>query len=93
MNSHEKLIHIVLLCLFFYAAVNLLSSGYELRQAAALEAELSSALEALEEENLRLRQSLENDMSDEELAQLARQRLGLVLPGEKIFYFTTDREG
>ena len=31
-------------------------------------------------------------MSDEELAQLARQRLGLVLPGEKIFYFTTDRE-
>ena len=31
-------------------------------------------------------------LSDEQLQQLARQRLGLVLPGEKIFYFTTDRE-
>ena len=39
-----------------------------------------------------LQQELEKEMSDEELAQLARQRLGLVLPGEKIFYFTTDRE-
>ena len=31
-------------------------------------------------------------MSDEELERLARERLALVLPGEKIFYFVTDRE-
>ena len=31
--------------------------------------------------------------SPEDIEQLARQRLGLVRPGEKIFYFTTDREG
>lgn len=92
MNSHENLIRIILLSLLFYAALSFLSSGNKLRLARAYEAELVSELDALEEEKLMMRQKLEKDMSNEELAQLARQRLGLVLPGEKIFYFTTDRE-
>lgn len=92
MNCQKNLIRIILLSLIFYAALSLFSAGHELRQARALEARLASSLQALEEENLLLQQELEKEMSDEELAQLARQRLGLVLPGEKIFYFTTDRE-
>ena len=39
------------------------------------------------------REKLEAGLSDEELERLARERLGLVKPGDKIFYFTTDREG
>lgn len=92
MNCQKNLIRIILLSLIFYAALSLFSASHELRQARALEARLASSLQALEEENLLLQQELEKEMSDEELAQLARQRLGLVLPGEKIFYFTTDRE-
>ena len=46
----------------------------------------------LEKENSSLQTSLEEGMSDEELERLARERLALVLPGEKIFYFVTDRE-
>ena len=92
MNSHENLIRIVLLSLLFYAVSSFISSGHRLREAQLIETELASQLETLEAEKLQMRQRLESKMSDEELAQLARQRLGLVLPGEKIFYFTTDRE-
>lgn len=92
MNSKESIIRIVLLSLLLYAAAGLASSGRELERAGALKAELSASLAALEAENLLLLQKLEEEMGGEELAQLARERLGLVLPGEKIFYFTTDRE-
>lgn len=92
MNSHENLIRIVLLSLLFYAVISFISSGHQLKEARIIETELTSELEALEAWKLQMRQRLESDMSNEELAQLARQRLGLVLPGEKIFYFTTDRE-
>ena len=92
MNFQNRLIPIVLLCLFLYAAASLFSSRRELTQAQALEAALERELELLQEENQRMQQKLESGFSDEEIQQLARQRLGLVLPGEKIFYFTTDRE-
>lgn len=92
MNSHENLIRIVLLSLLFYAVLSFLSSGHKLKEAQNIETELAAEFEALEADRLQMRQRLESKMSDEELAQLARQRLGLVLPGEKIFYFTTDRE-
>lgn len=92
MNSKESIIRIVLLSLLLYAATSLASSGREAKRAEAVKAELSARLTAIEEENLRLLQELEDTMGEEELAQLARERLGLVMPGEKIFYFTTDRE-
>ena len=41
---------------------------------------------------LGVKKMLDAGMSDEELERLARERLALVLPGEKIFYFVTDRE-
>ena len=40
-----------------------------------------------------VREKLEAGLSYEEFERLARERLGLVKPGDKIFYFTTDREG
>ena len=92
MNSQDRLVHIVLLCLFIYAAASLYSTSRQLTQAQAHEAELSRELESLQEENLRMEQMLEAGLSNQQLQQLARQRLGLVMPGEKIFYFITDRE-
>lgn len=92
MNSKESIIRIVLLSLLLYAATSLASSGREAQRAGAVKAELSARLAAIRAENMRLLQKLEDNMGEEELAQLARERLGLVMPGEKIFYFTTDRE-
>ena len=40
-----------------------------------------------------LEEKIAQGQSPEEMQQLARDRLGLVLPGEKLFYFSTDREG
>ena len=41
---------------------------------------------------LRAAAAVQQELSAE-LERLARERLGLVKPGDKIFYFTTDREG
>ena len=92
MNSRESIIRIVLLCLLIYAAASFASTGADLHRAEAEEAALSLRHDTLLAENARMRRSLEVQMSEQELAQLARDRLGLVMPGEKIFYFTTDRE-
>ena len=67
--------------------------GGELRAAAAVQQELCAELEERTADNAALREKLEAGLSDEELERLARERLGLVKPGDKIFYFTTDREG
>ena len=93
MHFRERLIRIVLLSLLLYSALSLASSGAELDRAEARQEELSAELEALRAGLQSMQARLEQRISDEEAEQLARQRLGLVMPGEKIFYFTTDREG
>lgn len=93
MDTKESLVRIVLLSLLLYAALSLASSGRELKLARSRQAELKSQLELRETERLALTEELERQISPEDIEQLARQRLGLVRPGEKIFYFTTDREG
>lgn len=91
MDSQDKLLRFVLVFLLLYSTVALATAGAELRTLEAERAELARMLSAVEAENALMLQRLNRDLSDEELMQLARQRLGLVLAGEKIFYFT-DRE-
>lgn len=92
MDSQDRLIRIVLVSLLLYAAGSLAAGGFELRRTRALAAELDLRMESLELETQQMKQRLNSKPNEEEITQLARQRLGLVLPGEKIFYFTTDRE-
>ena len=47
-------------------------------------------LEAIEQENLAVGRKLTQGWSAEELEQLARDRLGLVLPGDRIFRFPKE---
>ena len=92
MYFRERLIRIVLLSLLLYSALSFAASGTELDRAEARQDRLSAELEALEAETQQMRTKLDSEISSTEAEQLARQRLGLVRPGEKIFYFTTDRE-
>ncbi len=92
MYPQHRLIHFVLVVLLLYSLVSFCSNAYELQQARALEDTLGQELRLLEQDNALKKQRLEDGITEQELMQLARQRLGLVLPGEKIFYFTTDRE-
>ena len=92
MNCTKHLKDTVLVSLLLYSVMSLGSAMYELRQTQALEAQMQAELTALQKENAAMSQRLQRGIGKDEVIQLARQRLGLVLPGEKIFYFTTDRE-
>ena len=73
-----------------YAAVCFALSKRELAAAAGIERALSGELETIEKENLAVRNKLTEGWSEEELEALARRRLGLVRPGDRIFCFTSD---
>ena len=87
MDAKETLVRIVLLALMLYAAACLGSARRELYAAQGAEEALRLRLEAIEQENLAVGRKLTQGWSAEELEQLARERLGLVLPGDKIFRF------
>ncbi len=92
MSHRNTVVRIVLIALLCYSLIMYASSSAEKR---GLERELSSAREGLEQlraENDRLERRLSPERRDDEMRRLAGERLGLVLPGEKIFYFS-DKEG
>ena len=90
MNARETLLRIVLPALLIYAALCLVSTRRELYAAGLEEASLRARLEIVERENLALERRLQEGWSAEELEALARERLGLVLPGDRIFRFSSD---
>ena len=92
MSSKETVIRIILLTLLMYSVISFASVRLDATEAKGTEAELAEQLEALELNNSAIRRKLDDGWSDEEIEQLARQRLGLVMPGEIIFHFITDRE-
>ena len=76
---------IIVLILLVYMAVSLLTLREQITEAQAQEAELSNQVAELEQKN----ESLENDIARKDdpdmLEEIAREKLGLVAPGEKIF--------
>lgn len=91
--TRETLIRIVLVALLLYSAVSLSSAKRELNELRRTTGEAETELAALQSENAELTERLRQGKSDEEIAQLARECLGLALPGEKIFIFRqTDGE-
>ena len=92
MRAKETLICIVAVALLIYSLTVFAGAGRELDRLKAEAGVAADMLGELEKEKSSLQTSLEEGVSDEELERLARERLALVLPGEKIFYFVTDRE-
>ena len=92
MDSRETLIRIALLALLLYAVVCLASVSRELHAARAAEAALAEELAAARRESGRLSEKLASGWTEAELEDLARERLGLVLPGDLIFRFSQDSE-
>jgi cell division protein FtsB len=90
MDAKEPLIRIVLLALLIYASLFLARARQELYDANAAEAALRARLEIIEQDNLAVRNKLAEGWSAEELEAMAREKLGLVLPGDKIFRFSSD---
>jgi len=93
MQTYSVLLRIVALSMLLYSLWLFASSMDELRQSEALAEEKRALLSVLQEEKKELEEKLSAADSDEGMEALARERLGLVMPGERVFYFTTGSVG
>lgn len=77
---------IVIIALVAYATVSLLRLKTRLAQAEAYQAQLEEEVSRAEQENAGLSYEIEHSADDATIEDIARDKLGLVKPGEKIFY-------
>ncbi len=92
MQGKNTLWRLVMLALLLYALAGFASARSRLRDVSGEEAELQEGLFQAQQELQYLQQRLNQGMDADALEAMARERLGLVLPGEKVFYFIKDRE-
>lgn len=91
----SRFIRIVIAALLAYSLIRCHSVMKSYEEANSTRRELRSEVQTLREESLALQQALDTPPDDSEIEKLARERLGLVLPDETIFYFAQagDKEG
>jgi len=77
---------IVILALIVYATVSLVSTRGRIAEAEADRVVLQARVDAALQENAELQYDLEHAEDPETIAEIARTKLGLVKPGEKILY-------
>ena len=77
---------IVVLMLAVYASVMLVSLRVKIEDARAEQALLQQQVDEKTLANAELEYSIENSDDDDTIAEVARDRLGLVTAGERIFY-------
>ncbi len=73
-----------------YSGVTLLSLKSQTEAATARRDELQAQVDRLTQENSELQYSIENSTDPEIMEDVARNEIGLVRPGEKIFYDVSD---
>lgn len=86
-RNREALLRLLTVGLLLYMLVTFGAARLRLNAAAEREEELDLACASLREENEALRQSIASLWDDETAEAMARDRLGLVMPGERIYYF------
>ena len=77
---------IAILALIVYATVMLVNTRQQAMRAEADRAALQAQVDAMLRENAELQYDIEHADDPEIIAGIARSKLGLVKPGEKIFY-------
>ena len=80
------LMKIVILALLVYAAITLVSVKNRIAAAQADQMQLQAQVDALLRENAELEYDVAHATDPETIESIARTKLGLVQPGEKIFY-------
>lgn len=79
-------IKIVILALILYAAISLVTTKGKISQALTDQQQLQKQLDEVLQENAGLKYDIEHAGDDETIEEIARSKLGLVKPGEKIFF-------
>lgn len=77
---------IVILALIVYAAISLSTTKSRIASAEEDRVVLQAKVDALLQENAELEYDIAHAGDPETIAEIARTKLGLVKPGEKIFY-------
>lgn len=72
-----------------YGVVNFINNQMEIKAKKAQIAQLQSQVEAQAEENAEIRNVLDGGNQDEYIEKVAREKLGYVKPGEKVYYNVT----
>lgn len=90
MQTRSALVRIVALVVLLYSLGLFASSVRKVSMAEAVVAAMTEELDALHGDVRELEDKLAAVESGEAIEALARERLGLVMPGERIFYFTFD---
>lgn len=86
-QNNEMLARLLAVGLLLYMLASFGAARLRLNEAQALERELTRRCAQLRAENGGLQAQLAAAGSDEAIEALARERLGLVRPGERVFYF------
>ncbi len=86
-RNRETLLRLLVVSLLLYMLVSFGAARWRLNWARERERELDICCAALRAENEALRVSQIAAREDETLEEMARDRLGLVMPGERIYYF------
>ena len=81
---------LVIAGLIAYAVIALTNMRTKVAQANATEAELRAQIAQIQEENAALQYAIDNQDDPKTIEDIARDRLGLVLPDEQIFYDTGE---
>ncbi|MBQ1351684.1 MAG: septum formation initiator family protein [Oscillospiraceae bacterium] len=76
---------LIVLILLVYMAISLLTLRDQIASAQVQENELKAQVAELQEKNATLERDIANSDDPELLEKIAREQIGLVLPGEKIF--------
>lgn len=81
---------VVIIALAVYSGITLISLKGQTEEASARRDELQTQVEQLTQENSELQYSIENSTDPEIIEDVARNEIGLVKPGEKIFYDVSE---
>lgn len=87
MRNREPLLRLLAVSLLLYMLLGFGAARVRLNAAREEERTLSEDCAALRDENGELRRQIASARDDASLEAMARERLGLVMPGERIYYF------
>ena len=77
---------LVIVGLIVYACIALMNMRTKVAMASETEAELREKAEEIQETNAALQYAIDNRYDDKTIEDIARDKLGLVMPDEVIFY-------
>ena len=77
---------IVIAGLLAYGCIMLMNMKTKVAEASKAEAQLQAEIEAIQETNASLQYAIDNQNDPDTIEDIARDRLGLVMPDERIFY-------